>query len=87
MIWEDATSYSQKGPRVQHWWRTKLGSLRLSVGNDHIYYRDGKTWLLTCSPWFDVHPLKATNEQDAKVEAFDLVRAKCQEIIDALELV
>lgn len=86
MEWKDTTSYRRDGDKIPHWWSTTIGSIRVSVGNNHLYYRDGNTWLMHCAPWFDTYVLKAKNEQDAKQEAMTLVCEKCKEIIAALGL-
>lgn len=86
MIWKDITGYSRDDKeRIQKWWSTKAGTLVISVGNSHIYYPDGKTWLLDCEPWFRVHPLKAKNIDEAKSEAISLIKKHLESALNALK--
>ena len=84
MEWNDATSYSRNGDSTAHWWETKVANLRVSVGNTHIYYPKGDTWLMNCAPWFNTHPLKAKTEAEAKEEALHLLRLEVQKLTEAL---
>jgi hypothetical protein len=80
IVWKDCTSYSRHGDRTPHWWETKLGKMRLSVGNSHIDFGVG-TWLMKCSPWFETAILSAKTESEAKQEALDKVE---RELVAAL---
>jgi hypothetical protein len=84
MQWNDATSYSRDGNRTPRWWETKIASLRVSVGNSHIYYPTGDTWIMHCRPWFDTYVLKAKTEVEAKKEALELVAVEVRKIQEAL---
>jgi len=84
--WEDITSYSRGDTeRIPRWWKASVTGIRLSVGNSHIYYKDNKTWLLTCAPWFDAKALKATNEHDAKAEGLMLVRGILEHTLEQMK--
>ena len=76
-LWKDITSYSSHGDHVPHWWEAHVGDLRIAIGNNHIYYPDGKTWILHCSPWFDTFPIVGVaDEIAAKEAALNLVKEK-----------
>lgn len=91
MEWKDATSYSRHDmERKPRWWTTTIGGIvggiRVSVGNDHIYYPKGKTWLMHAqSLGFDTYVLKAKNEHDAKAEALQVIAKKCRAVLKYIE--
>jgi hypothetical protein len=82
--WKDITSYSRGGDNTPHWWQLDTESVRIAVGNSHIYYPDGHTWLVNCEPWYRTHALQAKDELAAKSEALSLVTARLQAAITAL---
>jgi len=86
MNWKDVTTYSRDDKdKCPHWWRAEIDHFHLSVGDRHIYYPKGDTWLLNCSPWYNAYPLKAKSFEDAKAEAISLVKERIKKILDALE--
>lgn len=85
LVWKDATSYSQGGDRIPRWWKTGTAELQVLIGDWHVNYPDGGVWLMHCYPWFDTFKLKATNLEDAKVEAVALVEEKLLKALRFLE--
>ena len=78
--WLDTTSYSQSDKeRKPAWWETKVGRIRVSVGN---VYRGEKGWFMHCDPWFDTFEIKAKDEIDAKEKALHRVK---KILMDALK--
>jgi len=85
MEWKDITTYSQGDTEnIPRWWKAKIKPLGLKVGHYHIDYRDGKTWIMHCKPWFDTHILKAKNLEDAKKESIQLVKTFLDNIQEQL---
>ena len=86
MKWKDITTYSQGDKeRIPCWWKANLETIDLRVGNKHIYVEEDK-WIMHCEKFgFDIHILESDNEEDAKKEAVELVKAKIREIYAELD--
>ena len=75
-MWEDVTSYSRGDTgRVPRSWKYNAGGLKIVVTR-HVDYPGA--WILQCDPWFPARLLVSTDVENAKTEAFALVRAKIE---------
>lgn len=83
--WKDATSYSRSEPhpRVPRSWRLDITrDFYIWVGSDHVYHRG--TWVVTCPPFFEARPLRATTSKEAQAEALAMVNYRVVMLATAL---
>jgi len=72
--WKDVTSYDRRDTvRDPKTFTVQVGDLRICVTCDHIYHKPN--WVMHCAALnIDTKRLKATNLEEAKVEAIDIVK-------------
>lgn len=83
MKWNDVSSYSRsEAKREPKSVEASAGGLKMVVTR-HIHY-PGK-WVVSCAPFFDTRELSSVELDAAKVEATNLVRAKLEAAVKALD--
>lgn len=82
-MWKDTTSYSRGKERIPTIWTIKLGKLKLSVMNSHIYYPG--EWVMTCEPFFITKELNVSTKEEAQAKALELIKEEVKNILDDLQ--
>jgi len=76
--WEDVTAYRQiDKDRTPTSWHLRVdGIIRIALVSRHIHVPG--YWVMSCSPWFDLHPIGVSTEPLDKMQdaAIRLVRDK-----------
>lgn len=85
MKWKDIASFSKgDNDRTPRTWETHAGDIRIVVTRHRDYAPD--KWILRCPPFFDCKELAATDIENAKAGALELVRGRLVAAMNALNI-